>query len=211
MEYLLKSFTKTVKHWYFPLILGVLFIICGLYVFVSPAETYLTLALLFALSFLVWGLSDVFFSIDNRKSLRSWGWYFVGGLVSLLMGFYLLIHPVVSMEVLPFVVGFMLLFRSFELLGFAFEVKEAGVLNWGNLAIASVLGIIVSFVLLAWPVFTGVWLVVLTGLAFIFTGIASIILSLNLKKLKAWGDKLSGDLKDRIKKLNSEIKEALGK
>lgn len=211
MEYLLKSFTKTVKHWYFPLILGVLFIICGLYVFVSPAETYLTLALLFALSFLVWGLSDVFFSIDNRKSLRSWGWYFVGGLVSLLMGFYLLIHPVVSMEVLPFVVGFMLLFRSFELLGFAFEVKEAGVLNWGNLAIASVLGIIVSFVLLAWPVFTGVWLVVLTGLAFIFTGIASIILSLNLKRLKAWGDKLSGDLKDRIKKLNSEIKEALGK
>ncbi|WP_315577896.1 DUF308 domain-containing protein [Hoylesella oralis] len=211
MEYLLKSFTKTVKHWYFPLILGVLFIICGLYVFVSPAETYLTLALLFALSFLVWGLSDVFFSIDNRKSLRSWGWYFVGGLVSLLMGFYLLIHPVVSMEVLPFVVGFMLLFRSFELLGFAFEVKEAGVLNWGNLAIASVLGIIVSFVLLAWPVFTGVWLVVLTGSAFIFTGIASIILSLNLKRLKAWGDKLSGDLKDRIKKLNSEIKEALGK
>ena len=211
MEYLLKSFTKTVKHWYFQLILGVLFIICGLYVFVSPAETYLTLALLFALSFLVWGLSDVFFSIDNRKSLRSWGWYFVGGLVSLLMGFYLLIHPVVSMEVLPFVVGFMLLFRSFELLGFAFEVKEAGVLNWGNLAIASVLGIIVSFVLLAWPVFTGVWLVVLTGLAFIFTGIASIILSLNLKRLKAWGDKLSGDLKDRIEKLNSEIKEALGK
>lgn len=211
MEYLLKSFTKTVKHWYFPLILGVLFIICGLYVFVSPAETYLTLALLFALSFLVWGLSDMFFSIDNRKLLRSWGWYFVGGLVSLLMGFYLLIHPVVSMEVLPFVVGFMLLFRSFELLGFAFEVKEAGVLNWGNLAIASVLGIIVSFVLLAWPVFTGVWLVVLTGLAFIFTGIASIILSLNLKRLKAWGDKLSGDLKDRIEKLNSEIKEALGK
>ena len=211
MEYLLKSFTKTVKHWYFPLILGVLFIICGLYVFVSPAETYLTLALLFALSFLVWGLSDMFFSIDNRKSLRSWGWYFVGGLVSLLMGFYLLIHPVVSMEVLPFVVGFMLLFRSFELLGFAFEVKEAGVLNWGNLAIASVLGIIVSFVLLAWPVFTGVWLVVLTGVAFILTGIASIILSLNLKRLKAWGDKLSGDLKDRIEKLNSEIKEALGK
>ena len=115
------------------------------------------------------------------------------------------------MEVLPFVVGFMLLFRSFELLGFAFEVKEAGILNWGNLAIASILGIIVSFVLLAWPVFTGVWLVVLTGLAFIFTGIASIILSLNLKKLKTWGDKLSGDLKDRIEKLNSEIKEALGK
>ncbi len=211
MEYLLKSFTKTVKHWYFPLILGVLFIICGLYVFVSPAETYLTLALLFALSFLVWGLSDVFFSIDNRKSLRSWGWYFVGGFISLLMGFYLLIHPVVSMEVLPFVVGFMLLFRSFELLGFAFEVKEAGVLNWRNLAIASILGIIVSFVLLAWPVFTGVWLVVLTGLAFIFTGIASIVLSFNLKKLKTWGDKLSGDLKDRIEKLNSEIKETLGK
>ena len=108
----------------------------------------------------------------------------------------------------PLVVGFTLLFRSFELLGFAFEEKEAGVLNWGNLAIVSVLSIILSFILIANPIFTGISLVVFTGLAFISTGISSVILSFNLKKLKGSAQKLSDDLKNRIEDLEKEVKEA---
>ena len=112
------------------------------------------------------------------------------------------------MFILPLVVGFTLLFRSFELLGFAFEEKEAGVLNWGNLAIVSVLSIILSFILIANPIFIGISLVVFTGLAFISTGISSVILSFNLKKLKGSAQKLSDDLKNRIEDLEKEVKEA---
>ena len=112
------------------------------------------------------------------------------------------------MFILPLVVGFTLLFRSFQLLGFAFEKKEAGVLNWGNLAIVSVLSIILSFILIANPIFTGISLVVFTGLAFISTGISSVILSFNLKKLKGSAQKLSDDLKNRIEDLEKEVKEA---
>ena len=124
------------------------------------------------------------------------------------MGIFLLMYPALSMFILPLVVGFTLLFRSFELLGFAFEEKEAGVLNWGNLAIVSVLSIILSFILIANPIFTGISLVVFTGLAFIFTGISSVILSFNLKKLKGSAQKLSDDLKNRIEDLEKEVKEA---
>jgi len=89
-----------------------------------------------------------------------------------------------------------------------FEEKEAGVLNWGNLAIVSVLSIILSFILIANPIFTGISLVVFTGLAFISTGISSVILSFNLKKLKGSAQKLSDDLKNRIEDLEKEVKEA---
>ena len=208
MLYFFKSIRRPVKHWYIPLILGILFILCGIGVIMSPQDSYLTLSILFSLSFLVSGIIETFFALQNTKNLNGWGWYLVSGLISLIMGIFLLMYPALSMSILPLVVGFTLLFRSFELLGFAFEEKEAGVLNWGNLAIVSVLSIILSFILIANPVFTSISLVVFTGLAFISTGISSVILSFNLKKLKGSAQKLSDDLKNRIEDVEKEVKEA---
>ena len=39
MSNLLKSFTNSVKHWYLPLILGIIFIICGIYTFSTNAKS----------------------------------------------------------------------------------------------------------------------------------------------------------------------------
>ena len=208
MLHFFKSIRRSVKHWKIPLILGILFILCGIGVIMSPQDSYLTLSILFSLSFLVSGIIETFFALQNTKNLNGWGWYLVSGLISLIMGIFLLMYPALSMSILPLVVGFTLLFRSFELLGFAFEEKEAGVLNWGNLAIVSVLSIILSFILIANPVFTGISLVVFTGLSFISTGISSVILSFNLKKLKGSAQKLSDDLKNRIEDVEKEVKEA---
>lgn len=179
--------------------------VCGIYVFTVPLETYFTLSILFSLSFMASGIFDIFFSIQNSKSLNGWGWYLVSGILSLLIGIYLIAYPAISGSVLPFVIGFTVMFRSFSLLGFSFDLKDAGILSWGNLALVSVLGIILSFLLIADPIFTGISLITLTALAFIFAGIASIILSFGLKKIKNFPDKLSGEIKSRIQALQEEI------
>lgn len=209
MPNLLKSFRNSVKHWYIPLILGIIFIVCGLYVFSSPLGTYLALSLLFSVSFIVSGIFDIFFSIENRKSMNGWGWYLVSGLLSLIMGIYLVNYPKISMAILPFIVGFTVMFRSFQLLGISFDLKDAHVLRWGNLAIFSILGIILSFMLLANPIFSGMSLVVLTGLSFVFVGVASVILAFDLKKLKNFPDKLSQEIKEKIENLQQEINERM--
>ncbi|MFC2532184.1 MAG: HdeD family acid-resistance protein, partial [Capnocytophaga ochracea] len=36
MLYFFKSIRRPVKHWYIPLILGILFILCGIGVIISP-------------------------------------------------------------------------------------------------------------------------------------------------------------------------------
>lgn len=205
MPNLLKSFRNSVKHWYIPLILGILFIVCGVYVFSSPLETYLTLSLLFSVSFIVSGISDIFFALNNSKFLNGWGLYLVTGLLSLIMGIYLVSYPHISMSILPFIVGFTVMFRSFQLLGISFDLKDAHVLRWGNLAIFSILGIILSFMLLTNPIFSGFSLVVLTGLSFIFVGIASVTLAFNLKKIKDYPSKLDSELKEKIETLQDEI------
>jgi len=209
MPNLLKSFRNSVKHWYIPLILGIIFIVCGLYVFSAPLGAYVALSLLFSVSFIVSGIFDIFFSIENRKSMNGWGWYLVSGLLSLIMGIYLVNYPKISMAILPFIVGFTVMFRSFQLLGISFDLKDAHVLRWGNLAIFSILGIILSFMLLANPIFSGMSLVVVTGLSFVFVGIASVILAFNLKKLKNFPNKLSQEIKEKIENLQDEINERM--
>lgn len=205
MTTIFKTITNSIKHWYVPMILGVIFVLCGIYTFMVPVEAYITLSIVFSLSFLVSGISETFFALQNTKSLHGWGWYLVDGLLGILIGVYLLAYPDVSMATLPFVVGFVLLFRSFQLLGFALDLKDHKVTNANDLILTSVLGIILSFLLLSSPIFTSVSVVVLTGTALVFVGIASISLSYKLKKIKDAPEKLDATIKQKISDLQDEI------
>lgn len=130
MTQIFKTITNTVKHWYVPMIVGILFIILGIYVFTVPLETYVTLSYIFSISFLVSGILDIYFSISNRSSLSGWGWQLALGIMTLLIGIYLLANPSISITTLPLYVGFVLMFRSIMGIGFAFELKEIKSLKW---------------------------------------------------------------------------------
>lgn len=205
MSNLFQSLTNTIKHWYIPLIFGIIFLLCGIYVFTVPLAVYVTLSFLFSISFLFSGITEIFFSLQNSKSLQGWGWFLVSGLLTAAIGLYLIANPEISMAVLPFVIGITLLFRSFQLLGFAFDLKSHKISSWGNVALTSAGGIIFSLLLLFNPVFTGLSLVSLTGISFIFIGISSILLALDLRKLKNFPTKVSDELKNKIKLVQDEI------
>jgi hypothetical protein len=68
----------------------------------------------------------------------------------------------------------------------------------------SVLGIIFSFMLVVNPLISGISLVVITGVAFIFTGISSIVLSFDLRKVKKIHEKLSSELKNEVASIKEE-------
>lgn len=209
MATFLKTIKKTVKHWYVPAIIGVLLIVFGIYIFTTPLETYATLTMLFSLSFLFSGIAETFFSVQNRKIIEGWGWYLTGGIFNTVIGLMLLSRPEISAFTLPLVVGFTLMFRSIQGLGFSFELKNYGSLKWGNLAIASILGLVFSIILLFNPIFTGISLVVMTALAFIFSGITGIVLGFKLKKLKALPSKIRKELNEKIEVLKKEYYEEI--
>jgi uncharacterized membrane protein HdeD (DUF308 family) len=189
MANLKTAITSTLKHWYLPLIVGIIFIILGFYIFTIPLATYATLSMLFSMSFIIVGLVEIYFAYSNRDTLDGWGWYLTSGILTLLLGFYLVINPGISAAVLPYVVGFAMMFRSMQGLGIALDLKKLG-LSWGTPAFISVLGILLSFLLIAQPLITGISLVVMTALSIIIVGIYSISLSLTLKKIKDLPSKL---------------------
>lgn len=190
MENQFKTLKSAVKHWYLSLILGILFIITGIWVILTPLESYLALSMLFSVTFFVNGFFEIVYSVSNRKLIDNWGWVLAGGIVDLLFGFWLMSSPLISIAVLPFVIGFILMFRSFSAIGFAIDMKSFGVKDWGWLLAIGILGMLCSFILLWNPMLAGLTAVIWTSSAFMAIGVFRIWLSFKLKALHTLSKKL---------------------
>ncbi|MGR8934941.1 MAG: HdeD family acid-resistance protein [Gammaproteobacteria bacterium] len=172
-----------VKHWYLSLILGIFFIFAGFWVLQTPVESYLALSILFSLTFFVNGIAEIFYYTTNRQTVSNWGWGLTGGIIDLLFGLWLIASPLLSAAVLPFVVGFMLLFRSSTAMAVSFDMKSHGTHEWWLLLIIGILGLIFSFMILFNPVFGGMTIVIWTALALLSIGLFRIMLAFKLKRL----------------------------
>jgi len=179
-----KDLARTVKHWYLPLIMGIVLIIMGLWVFATPLTSYIALSIIFAVTFFVTGILEIIHALGNRREIDQWGWSLAGGVLDLILGILLLSQVEVSMLVLAFVVGFGVLFRSIFAIGHAIESKKRQYGPWGYLLFLGILGLIFSFIMIWNPLFAGLTIVFYTGMAFIMVGIFQIVLSLGLGKLK---------------------------
>src|SRR5690606_3996082 len=190
----LKSIKEAIKHWYIPLLVGLFFIIVSIVAFTSPAGSLLTLSILFAFSFLFGGISETVFSIVNRHQLENWGWSLAFGIITFIVGISLMNHPALSISVMAFYIGFVILFRSVAAIGFALDVKRYGDKNWSVLLILGILGIRFSFILIWNPLLAGMSIVVLIALSFMFAGLFSIALAFQLKRLHKSTKKISEGL-----------------
>lgn len=204
---ILKSIKEAVKHWYIPVLVGLFFVIVSIVSFTSPESSLLTLSILFALSFLFSGLSEIFFAVINRDRLDNWGWSLAFGIITFLVGFSLVIHPALSLSVLAFYIGFVILFRSIAAISFAIDIKNYGNKNWLGLLLLGVIGTIFSFILIWNPLFAGLSMVYLIALSFLFAGLFSIFLGLQLRQLHKNSRNMSSDLRERYEEVMKAIQE----
>lgn len=203
---ILNSIKNTIKHWYIPLLIGIVFVIAGFVTFSQPLTALVTLSLLFAVSFLFGGISEVIFSIANRNSMHNWGWSLVFGIVTTILGMLLITNPGLSVEVLILYVGFTILFRSFSSISFAVDLKRYGSKNWGGLLALGILGAIFAFILLLKPNVAGATIVWFVALSFFFSGTFQIILSFQLRRVHRKSKKISKELKIRYQQLEDDFR-----
>ena len=126
MNELVGGLGYAVKNWWMSLLLGLLYIAVALCLLFAPVSSYVALSVIFSISILVSGILEIFFAAGNKKTISSWGWYLAGGIIDLLIGIYLVFYPLVSMELIPFIVAFWLMFRGFTLCGYSTDLKRYG-------------------------------------------------------------------------------------
>jgi uncharacterized membrane protein HdeD (DUF308 family) len=184
MSNLIEDIQNNVKNWWWFLVSGLLFIATGIAIYASPAASYVSLSIVFSILMFSNGISQIFFASANSKVLKGWGWILVSGLIDLALGTYLLLYPAVTMVTLPYFVGFWLVFRSFYLMGTAFDLQALGVRGWGWFLFGGIVVMVLGGFILYYPAAGVVSIIAFSGSAFIVGGIMNIYLAFALKAAK---------------------------
>ncbi|NLZ94269.1 MAG: HdeD family acid-resistance protein [Bacteroidales bacterium] len=193
-----KQIKQSVKHWYFHLIIGLIFIAVGFWVFTSPIHSYVALTIVFSISFLISGIMEILFATSNRKVLENWGWTLALGIFTTLVGTMLIANPAISAVTLPLYVGFMLIIRSFWAIGSAFDLKDYGVKGWGVSLFIGILGVLFAALIILRPAIGGITLVIWTGLALIASGAFNLFLSIKMRKIHKNWDNITAATKAKL-------------
>ena len=172
-----------VKNWWLSLLVGLLYIIVAIYLMFAPLASYVALSILFSVSMFVSGLFEIAFALANKKGISSWGWYLAGGIIDLILGIFLMASPGLSMEVLPFVLAFWLMFRGFSATGYSMDLKRYGTRNWGWYMVFGILAILCSIGVIWQPALGAFTLVYMIAYALLIIGIFRVMLSFELKSL----------------------------
>ena len=173
-----------IRNWWWFIIIGILFIVSGIAVLSRPLEGYVGLSVVFSITILGIGLSQIIFSISNKDNFHGWGWALASGIIDVAVGSYLFMFPVITMATLPYFVGFWLMFRSFYIMGASMDLQNFGISGWGWIFTGGILLLILSGLILYFPAAAAVGIVTWSGLAFLTGGILSIVLAFKLRGVK---------------------------
>ena len=94
---------------------------------------------------------------------------------SIMISFVLLVHPAIAEDILPYIVGFILMFKSIDFISESIEMSSLRVRGWGWILTAGIITLIFSFMIVFFPVFGIFNIIIWTGLSFMFAGISSFI------------------------------------
>lgn len=179
-----QSVRNNLKNWWLLLISGILLVALGILVFAAPAASYLSLSIFFSVSLVITGITEIAFAVSHRQEVQGWVWNFIGGLIDLTLGMYLLANPAVTMATLPFLLGLWLLFRGLLAIGTSFNLRAQGLPNWGWLLAIGIGIVLLAVLIFSNPALGVINIIIWTGLAFITAGAFRIYLSLRLRRLK---------------------------
>ena len=185
---------QAVKNWWVSLLIGVVAVALGIWCAVTPLTTLVALTIVFAVAFLVSGISEIVFAVSNQKVLKGWGWTLVSGIIDLVFGFILISLPVEAIAlVLTYFVGFWIMFQSIWAIGTSVELQRNNVRGWGWLLALAIAGVIMSIIFILSPVFTTGFIIWIISLSIIIYGIFRIYLGFKLRSLHKEMEELEND------------------
>ena len=185
MTNVISKLKGTVKNWWVFLIVGILLIIGSIWIFRTPIESFISLAVIFSILILISGVFSIIFAFTNKEKIENWGLYLIGGILDVIVGFILLSYPGITILVFSLFIGFWLMFRGFNTISTSLELKKEGAMNWGWILLLGALIIILAFMSIVNPLIGAGYLVFTLALSIFLLGVANIFLSLQLRKIKS--------------------------
>lgn len=115
--------TRNWGGFFLHLIIGILYLVAGAYMFFYPGIGAVSLTLLLGIFYVVVGFFRIITSLFMRY--RRWGWTFFSGIVALIVGIFIWsAWPAGGLWIIGLLIGVDLLFYGLSILFFAFSVRR---------------------------------------------------------------------------------------
>lgn len=109
-------------------ILCILAVILGIYALVNPGSTLVfdgIIVYLFAAFFLIEGVIQIVIAFQTKVVNKNWYWHLIAGILAVILGIYLLVHPMVSAVTVGVLIGFFFIVCGFGLISLGMGGGEA--------------------------------------------------------------------------------------
>lgn len=106
-------FYPTSKLWWLVMIAGILMVIGGFCYWVWPLEGFMVASVLLGWLLIVAGLVQVIVASGDKQP-KGWGWWLVGGVLDMFIGFMLVRSLYLAMSVFPYFLAFFFIYWGIE-------------------------------------------------------------------------------------------------
>lgn len=166
------------------LIAGILLVFAGVLAIVAPLSVLLSLTIVFGLAMLIAGLISIVIYIFCCRHLYGAGWLLAEGILTSLLGLFVLCNQVTTLNVIPYIFGLWTVFSGVIRTVDSLEIKRFGVKGWYWMTLVGVACILLGFLAFIRPVI-GVDIIGITmGVVFIAQGAAALFMWWFEKQLK---------------------------
>ena len=171
------------KNWWIQLLKGILFIVLGILAFYHPEEALLTLGTYIGYVSLFTGILYLYYSFTRKEGQHSSGWYLLEGLLDVVFGLLILSNPAFTIEVLPFLIGFWIIFLGITQLSGAFAVRKIFPTGKIWLFLLGIISVILGLMIVNQPLLSGIGFTTMLALFFIAYGTVQVFSSFKLKNI----------------------------
>ena len=179
MKKLYASFKKS--RW-FPLVVGLVSIVFGILLLLTPQAKMENIALFIGLAVALYGLFSVVVAIMNRDNKKLFLTDLLFGIVLIVLAILVFANLALIGKYLPTLVGFLMILSSLAEIVRSFSLKSGGLKSWWLGIVPALVVLILGFVFLLKPGFVGASFGIFTGITLVINGIAAVVNFFQLKK-----------------------------
>ena len=168
------------KYWWVEILLGIGFIALSIWFYATPVTTYISLAVFFSYVMFITGIFEITNAISLIKTSKQWIIILIGGIIDLVLGYFLIANENLTMEVLPILLGIWFVIRSLAFFLTYGKLKSSSIKNSGWFLVAAVLTLLFGLAVLAKPMLGQLTLVYTISFAFFFMGLFRLTLGIKM-------------------------------
>jgi uncharacterized membrane protein HdeD (DUF308 family) len=170
---------KINNYIYASIVLSLIFIAIGVMCVIKPDISFDVISFVLTIIFIVNGILLLVADFRSRSIFMS---NFLSGVLSLVIGIVLLIHPNALKTILPFIVGIWFIVSALANMKFSFYLKNESTTYMILTIIMAIISIVCGFILIVKPLESLDVLIMTLGITFIIHSLSNIIDMFVIKK-----------------------------